>query len=128
MSSTTVAEPVGNSPGNQLWSLWSRQVAAILRLEIRKNFLGKRALLIYLLTLMPVFILSMLVMIPFTAKKLSNAINANMIFAGLFEGFILRTVVFFGCAWIFMNLFRGEIVDKSLHYYFLAPVRREVLV
>ncbi|HWW74852.1 MAG TPA: hypothetical protein VNZ44_05605, partial [Pyrinomonadaceae bacterium] len=27
-----------------------------------------------------------------------------------------------------MNLFRGEVVDRSLHYYFLAPVRREVLV
>jgi len=36
--------------------------------------------------------------------------------------------VFFGCAWIFMNLFRGEIVDRSLHYYFLSAVRREVLV
>jgi ABC-type transport system involved in multi-copper enzyme maturation permease subunit len=40
----------------------------------------------------------------------------------------MRTVVFFGCAWIFMNLFRGEIVDRSLHYYFLSAVRREVLV
>jgi ABC-type transport system involved in multi-copper enzyme maturation permease subunit len=27
-----------------------------------------------------------------------------------------------------MNLFRGEMLEKSLHYYFLAPVRREVLV
>ncbi len=27
-----------------------------------------------------------------------------------------------------MNLFRGEVLEKSLHYYFLAPVRREVLV
>src|SRR5437588_12308693 len=27
-----------------------------------------------------------------------------------------------------MNLFRGEIVDRSLHYYFLSAVRREVLV
>ena len=27
-----------------------------------------------------------------------------------------------------MNLFRGEVVDKSLHYYFLSAVRREVLV
>ena len=27
-----------------------------------------------------------------------------------------------------MNLFRGEVLDRSLHYYFLAPIRREVLV
>ena len=51
-----------------------------------------------------------------------------MIFAVYYGGFILRTVVFFGCAWIFMNLFRGDIIDRSLHFYFLSPVRREVLV
>ena len=27
-----------------------------------------------------------------------------------------------------MNLFRGEILDRSLHFYFLAPVRREVVM
>jgi ABC-type transport system involved in multi-copper enzyme maturation permease subunit len=27
-----------------------------------------------------------------------------------------------------MNLFRGELVDRSLHYYFLSAVRRDVLV
>jgi ABC-type transport system involved in multi-copper enzyme maturation permease subunit len=27
-----------------------------------------------------------------------------------------------------MNLFRGEMIEKSLHYYLLAPVRREVLL
>jgi ABC-type transport system involved in multi-copper enzyme maturation permease subunit len=37
-------------------------------------------------------------------------------------------VIFFGCAWIFMNLFRGDMIDRSLHFYFLSPVRREVLV
>jgi ABC-type transport system involved in multi-copper enzyme maturation permease subunit len=29
---------------------------------------------------------------------------------------------------LFTWLFRGEIVEKSLHYYFLAPLRRELLV
>jgi ABC-type transport system involved in multi-copper enzyme maturation permease subunit len=51
-----------------------------------------------------------------------------MFYANFYNGLILRTVVFFGCAWIFMNLFRGEIVDRSLHYYFLSAVRRDVLV
>ncbi len=54
--------------------------------------------------------------------------EATVVFADLYDGMILRTVIFFGCAWIFMNLFRGEVVDRSLHYYFLSPVRREVLV
>ena len=49
-------------------------------------------------------------------------------FAGVFQFFFLRLVVFFGCLGIFMNLFRGEILDRSLHFYFLAPMRREVLM
>jgi hypothetical protein len=31
-------------------------------------------------------------------------------------------------AWAVHWLFRGEIVEKSLHYYFLSPMRRELLV
>lgn len=49
-------------------------------------------------------------------------------FAGVFQFFFLRLAIFFGCLGIFMNLFRGEVLDKSLHFYFLAPIRREVLV
>ena len=29
---------------------------------------------------------------------------------------------------IFSNLFRGEMLEKTLHYYYLTPLRREVLV
>jgi hypothetical protein len=50
------------------------------------------------------------------------------IFAGVFQLFFLRLAIFFGCVFVFINLFRGEMLDKSLHYYFLAPVRREVVV
>ena len=52
----------------------------------------------------------------------------SVMFAGIFQFFFLRLAVFFGCLGIFMNLFRGEILDRSLHFYFLAPVRREVLM
>jgi ABC-type transport system involved in multi-copper enzyme maturation permease subunit len=109
------------------WALWRRQIAAILRLEVRKNFTGKRSILIYLLALLPVMIIAALVSVHWDDIR-ENFAGASVIFANLYEGMILRTVVFFGCAWIFMNLFRGEVVDRSLHYYFLSPVRREVLV
>ena len=52
----------------------------------------------------------------------------SIMFAGVFQFFFLRLAIFFGCLGIFMNLFRGEILDRSLHFYFLAPVRREVLM
>jgi ABC-type transport system involved in multi-copper enzyme maturation permease subunit len=110
------------------WSLWWRQIRAIFRLEIEKNFFGKRSILLYLLALLPVVPLALLA--PFTppGREWQDFNQYNMIFAIYYGGLILRTVVFFGCAWIFMNLFRGDIIDRSLHFYFLSPVRRQVLV
>ncbi|HEY6337693.1 MAG TPA: ABC transporter permease [Candidatus Sulfotelmatobacter sp.] len=57
-----------------------------------------------------------------------NLTNDSLVFAGVFQFFYLRLAIFFGCLGIFMNLFRGEILDKSLHFYFLAPIRRDVLM
>ncbi len=110
------------------WSLWARQVWAIFRLEINKNFLGRRSVLIYLLALLPIFPLLVLAVFTPPGREWKDFTQYAMIYAVYYGGFILRTVVFFGCAWIFMNLFRGELVDRSLHYYFLSAVRREVLV
>jgi hypothetical protein len=120
-------------PGTELkrdssWALWLRQIGAIMRLEVKKNFLGKRAVLIYLLALMPVGLLGLIAILPPTARDWLDFTAYPKIFSVIYNALILRTVVFFGCAWIFMNLFRGEIVDRSLHYYFLSAVRREVLV
>ena len=59
----------------------------------------------------------------------SESLGENtVIFAGVFQFFYLRLAIFFGCLGIFMNLFRGELLDKSLHFYFLAPIRRDVLM
>src|SRR5258707_15418850 len=110
------------------WSLWLRQLRAIFRLEIEKNFLGRRAILIYLLALLP--ILPLAILAPFTppGREWQDFTQYSMIYSIIYGGLILRTVVFFGSAWIFMNLFRGELVDRSLHYYFLSATRRDVLV
>ena len=109
------------------WSLWLRQIGAIMRLEVKRNFFGKRAVLIYLLALMPIGLLSLMAIIP-PARAWTDFTQYPARFSLIYNALILRTVIFFGCAWIFMNLFRGEIVDRSLHYYFLSAVRREVLL
>jgi ABC-type transport system involved in multi-copper enzyme maturation permease subunit len=66
-----------------------------------------------------------------TGVALSHGDNLgddSVVFAAVFQFFFLRLAIFFGCLGIFMNLFRGELLDKSLHFYFLAPVRREVVL
>ena len=124
MSATAEAVPARSND----WALWLRQIGAIFRLEIEKNFLGRRSILIYLIALLPLFPLSIFTLVTPPGREWQDLNHYNMLYALLYNGLILRTVVFFGCAWIFMNLFRGEIVDRSLHYYFLSAVRREVLV
>jgi len=185
--------------------LWNKQVAAVLRLEIRKSFFAKRGLWIYLLALIPMLIWGghalemrlkrgrihetategatreklLSIKRGMTREELeailpkasstsvftrrngteirnmgysdgSMSVNVTLrdgvidrintsrgecdisedttIFAGIFQFFYMRLAIFFGCMFVFMNLFRGEMLDRSLHYYFLAPIRREVLV
>jgi len=110
------------------WDLWTRQTLAIMRLEIRKNFLSRRALLLYLIAVAPLVLLTVMALIPPDTDEMENFNQFSQVYAAIYGGLILRTLAFFGCAWVFMNLFRGEVVDRSLHYYFLSPVRREVLV
>lgn len=128
MSSAIEVAETGSEQSGSNWSLWLRQVGAIFRLEIEKNFLSRRSLLIYLLAFLPLFPLLILALIRPPGNEWRDFNQMSVIYSVLYNGLILRTVVFFGSAWIFMNLFRGELVDRSLHYYFLSAVRREVLV
>ena len=131
MSSTAEATEKrveGGEAANHNWSLRARQTLAVLRLELGRNFLGRRALLLYALAGLPLVVLGAVAVLLRPAFKSEDFANLSTAYSVIYGGLILRTLLFFGCAWVFMNLFRGEVVDRSLHYYFLAPVRREVLV
>lgn len=106
------------------------QVRGILRLELRKTLIGRRAIPIVGLAMLPVgfVLLFMLVtMLAGVPDELRGHAGAAIFYVGLYQ-FLSRFILYFGCAWLFMNLFRGEVLDRSLHYYFLSPIRREVLV
>jgi len=110
------------------WSLWRAQVAAILRLEIKKNFLARRGLWIYLLAAAPAVLMWSHALLNLRDHRVCDLGHDNLIFATMFQFFYLRLAVFFGCVGVFLKLFRGEMLEKSLHYYLLAPVRRDVLL
>ena len=126
--------PAGNPPVRSAlpWGHFRRQVAAILRLELKKSFFAKRALGVYAIAAMPVVILALralLAKLPFT-HAVGNAADlgeASLVFATIYQGFLLRLVIFFGCVEIFGNLIRRELLERTLHYYLLSPLRREVL-
>ena len=110
------------------WPVWRQQFLALFRLELRKALFGRRALLVYglaALALLPPVLRAMIPMSP--DREVSSAAFTQGL-ANFFEFLVLRFAVYLGCVWIFMNLFRGDLLDRTLHYYLLAPIRREVLV
>ena len=116
-------------PHGSPWGQWKSQGLAILRLELRKSFLGKRVFLLLVLALMPVFVLALRALLASeVVDDPANLAEATKTFSAIYQAFTLRVIVFLGCVWIFGNLIRREVLDRSLHYYFLSPVRREVLV
>jgi hypothetical protein len=110
-------------------SVWMRQIQGVLRLELKKTFLSKRGWWIYLLALGPVVLTLIHWMFENGRRGGRHSVGEDsMVFAGLFIFYYLRAGIFFGCMGIFSNLFRGEMLEKTLHYYFLTPMRRELLV
>jgi ABC-type transport system involved in multi-copper enzyme maturation permease subunit len=108
------------------WSLWGRQAAAVVRLELQKNLFSRRAIWVYMMAAgAPLVALLHWV----TARPGHCSLPGDaMAFAGMFEFYYLRLALFLGCVGIFSNLTRGEMLERTLHYYLLSPVRREVLI
>ena len=106
-----------------------RQFVAVQRLELRKRFLGKRAIPVYLLVLVPLLIFGSraLVMLVFRGNWTESIAQDRVIYALLFRTLILRFVVYFGCVAVFVQLFRGDVLDRAVHYYLLAPLDRTTL-
>ncbi|MFN2115681.1 MAG: hypothetical protein ACK2T6_08190 [Anaerolineae bacterium] len=130
MSSTPMTDAAFAPSAPHPLSVRARQARAIAALEIRKSLLGRRALVVYLLALAPVGLMALGAVGAVLESRVTGRpepLTAD-VYSAMFQVFILRWCIFFGCAAVFMNLFRGEVIDRSLHHYFLAPVRREVLV
>ena len=109
------------------WQLWTAQVLAVVRIELKKSLWMRRSVWIYLLAFAPAFVIALHALNSPMGRNCSLG-EDTAILAGIFQLFYLRFGIFFGCLGLFTWLFRGEVVEKSLHYYFLAPLRREVLV
>ncbi len=107
-----------------------KQIAAVFLLEWRKTFFSRRAWWIYILAAGPVAItmLHWLIEVRFPGHNHHPMGDDSLAYAAIFQFFFLRGAIFFGCVGIFCNLFRAEMLEKTLHYYYLTPVRRELLV
>ena len=110
----------------QPWGLWWIQAHRLTRIELRRNLFSWRATWIYFLAFIPAFIILIHALVDtHPAFQLSDDTN---ILAGIIQLYYIRLGVFFGCLGIFSRLIRGEMIERSLHFYLLSPVRREILL
>jgi ABC-type transport system involved in multi-copper enzyme maturation permease subunit len=112
----------------QPWELYATQIFVLMRNEVRRNLFTRRRLWVYLLAVIPVVIL--LIHNTFsnhTAEPFYIEMETRVL-ARIVDLYYVRLGIFFACMGIFTWLFRGEMVERTLHYQFLVAVRREVLV
>ena len=111
---------------DQPWDLWGLQARRMVRIEVRRNLFSWKASWIYFLAFIPTFII--LVHLLFESHPAFALTDDSNVLAGIIQFYYIRLGIFFGCLGIFSRLIRGEMVERSLHFYLLSPVRREVLL
>lgn len=112
--------------GQQPWGLWWLQAQRLVRIEVRRNLFSWRAAWVFFLAFIPTVIILLHTLFQrHPAIEISDDTN---VLAGIIQIYYIRLGIFFGCLGIFSRLIRGEMVERSLHFYLLSPVRREVLL
>ena len=110
----------------QSWALWRMQAWRLTRMELRRNLFSWRASWIYFLAFVPTVLILVHLVIDRHLPSLMS--EDSEVLAGIVQFYYIRLGLFFGCLGIFSRLIRGEMIERSLHYYLLSPVRREVLL
>jgi ABC-type transport system involved in multi-copper enzyme maturation permease subunit len=109
------------------WRLWGTQLNAIVRLETRRNLFSWRGAWVYFLAFAPTLIIFVHT-VASNARSYDSLEDDTRVLAAIFQFYYVRIAIFFGALGIFARLIRGEMIERSLHYALLAPVRREVLL
>jgi ABC-type transport system involved in multi-copper enzyme maturation permease subunit len=112
----------------QPWRLFASQISVLVRTEVRRNLFTRRRIWVYLLALIPVLLLLGHDIFDRYGSDPTQMENETLVLAGIIQLYYFRLGIFFACMGIFTWLFRGEMVERTLHYQFLVPVRKEVLV
>jgi|SRR5688572_23584276 len=102
-----------------------KQALVVMKVELKRYVLARRWLGVYFAAFAPVLLLLFVgIRMRWRGVSLSDLSEA---YAFFYQTFMLRLAIFFSCALVFSQLFRGEMLEKTLHFYLLAPVRREVI-
>ena len=99
------------------------QVWAVMRMELRRG-VSWRSLWLFVVAFAP-----LLVIAGHALEDHEHQLELEtLIIAGIIQFYYLRFGLFLGCLGVFIRLLRGEVSERTLHYLFLAPLRREALL
>ncbi len=111
------------------------QLRVLTRQELRLRATGLWSLPPLLLAFGPAFLLLFIIAIKHLVgpgdsgeEIVGSLADWRQAFAEVFHSLMLRVCVFFGCAAVFLNSFRSAVAGRYLHYSYLSPVRRELVV
>jgi ABC-type transport system involved in multi-copper enzyme maturation permease subunit len=97
----------------------------VAKVELSRYVLARRWLGVYLIALAPVLLLALAA--AFRTSGAQPIERWSSVYAAFFQTYWLRLAIFFSSMMMFSQLFRGEMLEKTLHFYLLSPVRREVI-
>jgi ABC-type transport system involved in multi-copper enzyme maturation permease subunit len=110
----------------QPWGLWWIQARRLIRIEIRRNLFSLKSGWVYFLAFIPTVVVFF--HFAFESHRPSWIGDDTDVLASVIQLYYIRLGVFFGCLGIFSRLIRGEMIERSLHFYLLSPVPRELLL
>jgi len=112
------------------WRRRARQVLGIISLELKRKLSAKKT---FMGEMVLVLIPLLLIGVKDVHTLLEKSHTQNMgemfkMFANIFYYFYFRLAVFFLSLSLFTRLIKGEIADRTLHYFFLTPIKKSLLL
>lgn len=101
------------------------QLRAVVMLELRRLLRGRDGLTALLFGVIPLVLMTLVVTI---RRMPAPAGRVEHDFAVVFQNLVVQVTLYLGCVYVFGGLMRGEQIAKTLHFLFLSPVRRDLLV
>lgn len=96
--------------------------------QLRRSLRPWQAAPLLLLAFLPALVILILAWAgKMQGKGAAAFVSSPGFYARLFDGLLLHTAIFFGCAWLFLQLIRGELTGRILHFAWLTPIRRSWL-
>jgi len=99
------------------------QAWAVARMELRRG-ISWRSLWVLVMAFAPVVIVAAHAF----GDHTHHLEDETLVLNGIVQLYYVRFGIFFGCLGLFLRLVGGEVAERTLHYLFLAPLRREALL